>query len=82
MDKLVGEARSTVTLTPNAFKRDGYVFSGWNTDRDGGGTSYRDKDRVRLDGDMTLYAQWTKSGSKAGVPSTDAPERTSITHNN
>ena len=51
-----GEAAA---LTTNAFTRDGYTFSGWNTAADGTGTSYADSASVTLDADTTLYAQWT-----------------------
>lgn len=51
-----GEA---VTLTANAFTREGYKFTGWNTAADGSGTSYEDSASVTLDADTTLYAQWT-----------------------
>lgn len=51
-------------LTANGFYRDGYTFTGWNTDPYGYGTSYRDEEYVgdlsKNDGDIvTLYAQWT-----------------------
>ena len=65
MDDLVGEEGSTVTLTANAFTRDGYTFAGWNTAKDGSGTAYKDKGEVKLEGDMTLYAQWTKKAATA-----------------
>ena len=51
------------TLTANAFTREGYTFTGWNTEADGSGTSYEDGATVSnlttTDGDtVTLYAQW------------------------
>lgn len=50
-------------LTENAFTRDGYTFTGWNTEPDGSGTSYADGTTVNnltsVDGEtITLYAQW------------------------
>ena len=69
MDKQTGEAGATVTLAANAFKRDGYTFDGWNTAKDGKGTAYKDKAEVKLEGDMTLYAQW-KSSSSSKLPKT------------
>lgn len=42
-----------------SFKRDGYVFLGWDTQADGNGTAYKDGSQVPLqDKDITLYAQW------------------------
>ncbi|MDD3349395.1 MAG: InlB B-repeat-containing protein [Eubacteriales bacterium] len=49
-------------LTPNAFTRAGYSFSGWNTLSDGSGLNYEDKASVinlAMTGSVTLYAQWT-----------------------
>ena len=45
--------------TSKSFKRDGYVFLGWDTQADGNGTAYKDGSQVPLqDKDITLYAQW------------------------
>ncbi|MBQ6968189.1 MAG: InlB B-repeat-containing protein [Lachnospiraceae bacterium] len=49
-----------VTLAQNAFTREYYNFTGWNTKADGSGTSYEDEAIVELTGDLTLYAQWEK----------------------
>jgi uncharacterized repeat protein (TIGR02543 family) len=54
----------TYTLAANAFKRTGYTFAGWNTKKDGSGTTYKNKASVKnltsTDGKtVTLYAQWT-----------------------
>ena len=45
-------------LVGNIFTREGYDFTGWNTQADGKGTSYEDKATVTLADNMTLYAQW------------------------
>ncbi|MGN0709873.1 MAG: InlB B-repeat-containing protein, partial [Anaerovoracaceae bacterium] len=52
-------------LTQNTFTRDGYTFEGWNTQADGKGTAYADKESVKnlaaeKGGKVTLYAQWKK----------------------
>lgn len=52
-----------VALTKNAFKHEGWRFLGWNTEPDGSGTSYANKQSVvnltSADGaTVTLYAQW------------------------
>lgn len=49
------------TLVPNAYKRSGYLFSGWNTKPNGSGTSYADKASITITSDTTLYAQWTEA---------------------
>ena len=55
-----GEAAN---LMPNPFVREGYGFTGWNTDPKGSGTSYADKQLIDEDladnGEtIDLYAQW------------------------
>ncbi|MCL1847836.1 MAG: InlB B-repeat-containing protein, partial [Coriobacteriia bacterium] len=42
------------------FEKDGYVFTGWNTEPDGTGDDYAAGDIVKAP--LTLYAQWEKSG--------------------
>jgi len=42
-----------------AFGKTGHVFVGWNTSADGSGTSYAADAPIELNGDITLYAQWT-----------------------
>lgn len=56
--------------------RDGYTFQGWNTQRDGKGTSYNAEDTYKSPSEkttVTLYAQWGKGGTednkKTGVMS-------------
>ena len=45
-------------LTANSFTREGYDFTGWNTQADGSGTPYYDMQTVSLTTDLELYAQW------------------------
>ena len=46
-------------LNTNAFTRENYKFTGWNTAADGSGATYADEGAIlELAGDMTLYAQW------------------------
>lgn len=56
--------------------RDGYTFQGWNTQKDGKGTSYNAEDTYKSPSEkttVTLYAQWGKGGTednkKTGVMS-------------
>lgn len=46
-----------------AFSYPGKTFVKWNTKADGSGTSYFPMDKVTLDTDMTLYAQWADAFS-------------------
>lgn len=65
MDPLAMTYGKTENLTANGFTRNGYRFTGWNTQADGKGTSYTDGQEVTnlstVDNDkITLYAQWIK----------------------
>ncbi len=53
------------SLSTNKYTKTGYVFAGWNTKKDGSGTSYNDSDIiVNLTSSnkktIYLYAQWKK----------------------
>ncbi len=57
-------------LYSNSFLRSGYTFTGWNTRKDGFGTSYEDQESVTnltaVDGKtITLYAQWEANNYNA-----------------
>lgn len=63
------EYDAVYTLPANKFKRNGYQFAGWNTKKNGKGTSYSNKENVgnltAKDGTtVTLYAQWELQGYK------------------
>jgi uncharacterized repeat protein (TIGR02543 family) len=45
-------------LTANTFKRENYIFVGWNTKADGSGNSIGDEQRIYISENMILYAQW------------------------
>lgn len=47
-----------IDLKGNTFTKDGFDFLWWNTQADGSGTVYRNGQRVWLEADLTLYAQW------------------------
>ena len=60
-DQVICETDTTTALTQNSFTRDGYEFAGWNTKADGTGIAYDDEaTNVGKNGNITLYAQWTK----------------------
>ena len=51
----------TTPISANQFAKAGYRFAGWNTERDGSGTSYADKEEFTATESgktITLYAQW------------------------
>lgn len=59
-------------VAENAFTRDGYVAAGWNTERDGSGTSYAGGEVVTLTDNLTLWAQWNAAESGAAPASAAA----------
>ena len=59
-------------LTTNVFEKPEYMFAGWNTEPDGTGTSYKDKEVVSnltaTDGEIIdLYAQWKEETNEAEI---------------
>lgn len=56
------------TLTPNAFTRSGYTFTGWNTAANGSGTPYANNGSVTVNGDIILYARWTSNDTGSNEP--------------
>jgi uncharacterized repeat protein (TIGR02543 family) len=53
----------TYSLSQNGFVRNGYTFTGWNTQANGSGKSYTDNTKIKNltaknKGKITLYAQW------------------------
>ncbi len=68
------------TLPANAFTREGYVFTGWNTKPDGSGTAYDDRAKIKnlsakSGGKATLYAQWEyqlQSDEYGNIPASES----------
>ena len=48
-----------MTLPENAFSREDYTFNSWNSEKNGSGKIYADKEKITPIEDLTLYAQWT-----------------------
>lgn len=59
-----GDAESTITIPEDVndpFHKDHYKLTGWNTEKDGTGDSYKAGDPIKLGiTDQTLYAQWER----------------------
>ena len=55
-------AGTTITLPPNTFTKEDYIFASWNTKADGTGDTYPDQGAyiapVSESQNITLYAQW------------------------
>ena len=75
----ITEGMAEFTVTKLQPVRDGYEFVSWNTEADGKGDTFKPGDKIELEGDATLYAQWKKAekpekpvppSGKPGVPKT------------
>ena len=68
-----------VYVRNNGFTREGYTFTGWNTEPDGSGTAYQPNDIYGdADGeqrDITLYAQWEKTSTEPEKPQPPNPDQ-------
>ena len=73
-----------VTIKDNEFTRYGYNFVNWNTEADGSGTDYDERDTFAINNDVTLYAQWEEDPTISGMsgnPYTVAQARAAIDAN-
>lgn len=68
-EKTIIDSADVNNIRVNMFRKDGFVFTGWNTKPDGSGTDYSEGQSLghypNIDSteneDITLYAQWVKS---------------------
>ena len=84
VDSNLYDSGDTVTVLGNtgSLVRDGYVFSSWNTEAGGTGTSYIPDDTFIITESITLYAQWTPvytvtyngNGNTGGIAPVDSTE--------
>ena len=51
-------------LKINSFSKKGYIFYSWNTEQDGTGESYADRESITIDHNIDLYAQWSPATYK------------------
>lgn len=52
---------AVATIDPNAFTRQNYTFTGWNSLSNGSGTTYPNGSNVQFTTSATFYAQWALS---------------------
>jgi hypothetical protein len=64
---------AAASLSANTFVREGYTFSGWNTQPDGFGTAYASGATFPFEADTILYAQWTAAPPTDDPPTDDPP---------
>ena len=46
-----------------SLKWPGFVFDGWDTNKDGTGKRYHENDTIKMESNVTLYAQWQANGA-------------------
>ena len=61
MDSLSVNEDEGETIPENAFSKEGYTFTGFNTSASGDGTAYQPGDDIQPEEDMTLYAQYKEN---------------------
>ncbi len=81
------ESEKLQTAKELNFQNSGYTLTGWNTQADGKGTSYKPGDTYKFtdaddEKDVTLYAQWKKNSAPyvPVTPSTPTEEHTVTFH--
>ena len=79
MAKQTAKKGATITLKANKFKRTGYTFTGWNTKKNGTGSTFKDKAKVKLNANATLYAQWKKNTTSSTTKKTTSTTSKSST---
>ena len=65
MDKQTFTYNVASNLLDVKFSKDGHVFKEWNTKADGTGTSYTNKQSIKISDDTTLYAIWVEGPAYA-----------------
>ena len=68
----------TLELKPTTPTKEGYTFDGWNSDRDGNGTSYQMPYTYTENKDLTLYAQWATIKHVTFDGNGGTPEQTTV----
>lgn len=57
-DEIKDLDKNDVVYAPAAVEKDGYIFTGWNTRKNGTGKAYQPGNVVSLETDVSLYAQY------------------------
>ncbi len=62
MDDIPVNDAGVVVVPENVFIKNNFDFTGWNTNADGSGDTYKAGDEIALRQDLKLYAQWIYKG--------------------
>ncbi len=77
-DPVTGIVYGTEQPVASAPSRNGYVFLGWNTDRNAKTASYEIGDSITITADTTLYAIWEETNLEAQVVKTVSPDTSPV----
>ena len=66
--QVITDFDSYTSLADNEFTRDHHVFTSWNTQADGSGISYVERQGIKTKGNLKLYAQWKMIENADGSP--------------
>lgn len=58
MESVQVQKDTEYTVPDSSYICEGYIFTGWNTEKDGNGMAYEVKDIFTVTENVTLYAQW------------------------
>jgi uncharacterized repeat protein (TIGR02543 family) len=74
-DAHTGDSGSTLSVPLVTPTRDGYLFTGWNSEADGSGMEYQPGDPFLLpaSGSSVIYAQWVAVNAGGGETATSVP---------
>ena len=64
-----GSGSQVISGNTGGLQKTGYTFSGWNTQRDGGGVTHSAGGSVTSASSFTLFALWTPVGNSTSAPS-------------
>ena len=64
-----------------SLKWPGFVFDGWDTNKDGTGKRYHENDTIKMESNVTLYAQWQANGAVKLTYDKDAADAAEVLPN-
>ena len=72
------KGQTAVIAGNGSLKWPGFTFDGWDTKKDGSGERYYEKDKIRMESNVTLYAQWQPNGAVKLTYDKDAADATEV----
>jgi len=76
IEAAAGENHKLITAKDAGFMREGYIFIGWNTEKDGSGDDYAPGAVITLTESIDLYAQWKAIGDEPDQQEEDPTDPT------